>query len=96
MEQVPLEEECLERAVQLGRDMAAHDRQSLLSLLGEYKDDFAFGPEEIPRITPTIMEYRLNVDRHHRPVVQKKRHMGPERAATANAEVQKLLEAGFI
>ena len=45
---------------------------------------------------PTVMEHRLNVDPHHRPIIQKKRHMGPERTAAANAEVQKLLEAGFI
>ena len=68
----------------------------MLSLLREYKDAFAFGPEEMPSIAPTIMEHRLSVDPHHRPVIQKKRHMGLERAAAANAEVQKLLEAGFI
>ena len=50
----------------------------------------------MPGIAPTITEHRLNVDPHHRPVIQKKRHMGPEKAAAANAEVQKLLEAGFI
>jgi len=68
----------------------------LLSLLREYKDVFAFEPEEMPSITPTVMEHRLNVYPRHRLVVQKKRHMGPERAHAANAEVQKLLEAGFI
>jgi len=47
-------------------------------------------------ITPTVMEHWLNVDPHHRPVIQKKRHIGPERAAAANADVQKLLEARFI
>jgi len=47
-------------------------------------------------IAPTGMEHRLNVDPHHQPIIQKKRHMGPERAAAANAKVQKLLEAGFI
>jgi len=29
-------------------------------------------------------------------VIQKKQHMGPEGASAATAEVQKLLEAGFI
>ena len=36
------------------------------------------------------------MDPAHKPVIQKKRHKGPERAATATAEVHKLLEAGFI
>ena len=44
----------------------------------------------------TVMEHGLNVDPLYKPVIQKKCHMGPERAAAANAEVQKLLEAGFI
>ena len=70
--------------------------KSLLSLIREYRDVFAFTHEEMFGIAPTVMEHRLNVDPLHRPVVQKKRHMGPERAAAANAEVQKLLEAGFI
>ena len=37
VEQVPLEEERPERAVQLGRDMAAYNRQSLLSLMQDIK-----------------------------------------------------------
>ena len=57
---------------------------------------FAFGPNEIPSITPIVMEHRLTVDPLHRSVIQKKHRMGLERAAAANAEVQKLLEAGFI
>jgi len=96
VEQVSLEEEWPECTVQLGQYITALDWQSLLFLLREYKDVFAFGPEEMSGIAPTVMEHRLNVDPHHRPVVQKKRHMGPERAGTAIAEVQKLLEAGFI
>ena len=76
--------------------MTTVDRLSLLSLLLLYRDVFRFGPEEIPGIAPTVMEHRLNVDPIHRPVVQKKRHIGPERAVVANVEVQKLLEVGFI
>jgi len=73
VEKVLLEEEQPERTIQLGRDIAAPDRQSLFSLLQEYKDVFMFGPEEMLGIAPTVMEHRLNVDPHHRPVIQKKR-----------------------
>jgi len=55
-----------------------------------------FGPEEMPGIALNVMEHWLNMDPRHKPVIQKKRHMGPERVAASNAEVQKLLEAGFI
>jgi len=94
--QVPLEEERPERTIQLGEDIIALNRQSLLSLLREYKDVFAFGPEEMPGIASTMMEHQLKVDPHHRPIIQKKRHIGPERVTAANTEVQKLLKGGLI
>ena len=53
----------------------------------EYRDVFAFGPSEMPGIAATVMEHHLNADPRHKPVVQKKRHMGPERAAAASQEV---------
>ena len=80
----------------MGQEITALDQQSLLSFLREYKVVFAFRLEEMPGIALTVMEHWLNVDPHHRPVIQKKRHIGPERAAAANAEVQKLLKGGFI
>ena len=74
--------------------MKAATRCSLVDLLREYKDVFAFGPEEIYGINPAIMEHRLNIDPAHKLVIHKKRHIGPERAVAWTAEVQKLLEAG--
>jgi len=62
--------------------MGAFTRHSLVGLLQEYRDVFAFSPEEMPGIDPTVMEHKLN--------------MGPEQAAKATVEVQKLLEVGFI
>ena len=82
--------------VQLRRDMTAPDRQTLFALLREYGDIFTFGPEEMPGIAMTVMEHKLNVHLTHRPVMQKKRHIGHERADPAEAEVYRLLEAGFI
>ena len=80
--------------VQLGRDVIALDRRSLLSHLRDYRDAFAFGPEEMSGIDLIVMEHLLNVDPLYRPIVQKKHHMGPERAAAANGIIE--LEAGFI
>ncbi|KAJ8435892.1 hypothetical protein Cgig2_010925 [Carnegiea gigantea] len=95
-EQVPLEEDYPDRTAQIGREIKADTCDSLISLLREYQDAFVFGLEETPSIDSTVMEHWLNVDPLYKPVIQKKRHMGLERAAVATAEVQKLLEAGFI
>ena len=67
--QVSLQEEWPKCTVQLCQDIIAVDRQSLLSLLQEYKDVFVFGPEEMPSIAPTIMKHQLNIDPHHQPVI---------------------------
>ena len=42
------------------------------------------------------MQHRLNVEPSHKPVIQKRRHLGEERSAATTAEVKKLLEVGFI
>ena len=96
VEQVPLEEERLDCTAQLAQEIEAATYRSLISLLWEYRDIFAFGPEKMPGIDPTVAEHKLNVGSLYKAVIQKKRHMGPERAASATAEVQKPLEAGFI
>jgi len=69
MEHFSPKEERPERTVQLGHDITTTYRQSLVSLLWEYKDVFVFGPEEMPSIAPNVMEHRLNVDPHHKLVM---------------------------
>jgi len=96
VEHISLEEGRPKRTVRLGHDITFADRQSLVSLLREYKDVFAFGPEEMHGIVPSVMKRRLNVDPRHKPVIQKECYMGQVRAATANTEVQKFLKDGFI
>jgi len=93
---VLLEEERPDRTIQIGREIEAATRHSLISLLREYRDVFAFSPEEMPDINPAVIQQRSNMDPLQKPIIQKKQHMGPERAAAAVAEVQKLLEVRFI
>jgi len=50
----------------------------------------------MPDIDPSVIEHKLNVDPTHKSVAQKTRHIGPEQSTAAIAEVDKLLEAGFI
>jgi len=87
VEEVPLGCECPERAVQLGREMEAPVRHSLIELLQEYQNVFAFDPVEMLGIDPSIMEHKLKVDPAYKPVTQKKRHMGLKRATAATVEV---------
>jgi len=47
-------------------------------------------------VHPAVIEHRLNVDPNDKPMIKKKRYMGPKQATAGTADVQKLLEAGFI
>ena len=73
--------------VQLSREMEAATKHSLVNILREYRDVFAFGLEEMYDIDAVIIEHRLNVDPTYKTVIQKKRHMGPKMDVAATTEV---------
>lgn len=50
----------------------------------------------MPGIDPSITCHELNVDLTYKPIKQKRRKLRPERAATVNEEVEKLLKTGSI
>ena len=47
-------------------------------------------------IDPSITTHELNPDPSYKPVKQKRRKLGPERARAVNGEVSRLLKAGLI
>jgi len=50
----------------------------------------------MPDINLEIAAHQLNVDPSHKPVKQKGRKLGPERAKVVNEEVERLLKSGLI
>ena len=67
-----------------------------VSFLKEHKDVFAWLHEDMPRIDPSIIVHRLNIDPTHKPIIQKCRRFNPEHYTTINKEVEKPLAAKFI
>ncbi|KAI5328167.1 hypothetical protein L3X38_027563 [Prunus dulcis] len=57
---------------------------------------FAWSPSDKPGIDPNIIYHRLYVNPACKPVAQKRRNFAPERVAIIEAEIDKLLAAGFI
>ncbi|KAI5325335.1 hypothetical protein L3X38_034409 [Prunus dulcis] len=57
---------------------------------------FAWSPLDIPGIDQNIICHRLHVNPACKPVAQKRRNFAPERVAIIEAEIDKLLAAGFI
>jgi len=65
---------------------------------GQYMDvsTFVWSPEDLPGVSVEIVAHELNVDPTFKPVKQKRRKLGRERAEAVKAEVEKLLRIGSI
>ena len=57
---------------------------------------FAWAAEDMPESDISITCHELNIDPTFKPVKQKRRKLGPERASAVNDEVEKLLKVGSI
>ena len=70
-------------------------RTRLIEFLKENIDVFAWSHEDMPGISPKIIQ-NLNMDPERKPVQQRRRAFAPERDQAVTEEVTKLLTAGFI
>ncbi|KAK0598350.1 hypothetical protein LWI29_033921 [Acer saccharum] len=71
-------------------------RGSLVKLLEEYNDIFAWSHDEMPGIPLNLAAHRLAVDATIKLVKQKRRHFNAKRNVAVQEEVDKLLKARFI
>ncbi|XP_013709500.1 uncharacterized protein LOC106413232 [Brassica napus] len=93
---VALDESSQEKGINIGNDLPPEVRNDLLSLLKQNIKTFAWSIADMPEIDISITSHDLNVDTTFKPVKQKRRKLGPERAKTVNDEVDKLLKIGSI
>jgi hypothetical protein len=68
----------------------------LVDFLHVNTDIFAWSPSDMPGIPREVVEHSLDILPHSRVVQQRLRHFEEERRRAIGAELQKLLEAGFI
>ncbi|XP_024015923.1 uncharacterized protein LOC112089179 [Eutrema salsugineum] len=85
-----------ERCVKIGAKLEEPLRSKLLSLLKENINTFAWTAEDMPGISIDVTCHELNVDPTFKPIKQKRRKLGPERAKAVNDEVERLLKVGSI
>ncbi|KAK1424789.1 hypothetical protein QVD17_20127 [Tagetes erecta] len=57
---------------------------------------FAWCPEDMTGVPRNTSEHSLNIYPGHKPVVQKKRSLAPERSLAVDEEVEKLIQAGIL
>jgi hypothetical protein len=85
-----------ERRVRVGSLLSPEIKESLVAFLRSNTDVFAWCHDDMPRIDPSVILHRLNVNPNYRPIKQKRRSFATERNQAIHEEVERLLKAGFI
>ena len=80
----------------IGSKLSPLDRQELLQTLIDNRDVFAWSVYDAPGVSPNLACHSLNIGPEHKPVVQKRRKLAPERATIVLEEVERLLVSGAI
>ncbi|GAA0175466.1 hypothetical protein LIER_28633 [Lithospermum erythrorhizon] len=96
LENVPFKREVKEKAFRIGTNLEGKHRLELISLVREYEDVFAWGPEDMPGIDPEVAIHRLYVDSESLPIKQKKRNFSGEKNVVIREEIQALLKVKAI
>ncbi|KAG7583508.1 Ribonuclease H domain [Arabidopsis suecica] len=94
--EVVLEEDKPDRKVRIGVTLIGEIKEALIELLRKNKTSFEWSAADMPGIDPSVICHKLNVDPSFKPVKQKRRKLGVERAKAVNDEVDKLLKIGSI
>uniref|UniRef100_A0A2N9FBS8 Uncharacterized protein n=1 Tax=Fagus sylvatica TaxID=28930 RepID=A0A2N9FBS8_FAGSY len=76
--------------------LSAVDRELLLQILIGNWDIFAWSVYDAPGVSPDLACHSLNIGPEHRPIVQKRRKLAPERATIVLEETERLLASGVI
>ena len=96
LEEISLDKSRPERTTRMGMLASPLIRQDLVAFLRINQDVFAWSHEDMPRIDPSVIVHKLNVNPASSPIRQKKRVFAQERDKAIVEEVRKLLEASFI
>lgn len=80
----------------IGTAVTRGNQESLIQVLKENSDLFAWKPEDMKGIDPEIAVHRLNIKPGIKPVIQKRRHFSKQQNEIIEKEVEKLLEIGHI
>ena len=84
------------KEVKVGANLEPNVKESLVQLLNEYVEIFAWSYEDMPGLGTDIVVHRLPTREDCPPVKQKVRRMRPDMFKKIKAEVMKQFNAGFL
>jgi hypothetical protein len=93
---VPLCADVPSITVMIGTEVSAEDEGKLLQFLRNNQDVFAWSKSDLTGVHRSVIEHALNTDPKVKPKLQRQRPMSGDRVKSAEAEVQKLLDARII
>ena len=96
LEEVNLSNSDEKRPVFIAKDLPEDMKIELVNLLKEYKDVFAWTYDEMPGLSATLVTHKLAVSPQAKPVKQAPRNSRPDVQLQIKAEIEKLINAGFI
>ena len=80
----------------VGSKLSAMDIEQLIQILVGNRDVFAWSVYDAPGVSPDLACHSLNIGPEHKPIVQKRQKLAPERAAIVLEEVERLLASEAI
>lgn len=96
IEEINLDDSDPKKCVGIGADLDTGIQESLIKFLKANIDTFPWSIHDMVGISLDVISHKLNVDPTFKPVKQKRRKLGAERAKAVFDEVKKLLEARLI
>jgi hypothetical protein len=85
-----------EQVVNVGKNLLTNIMKNMTKVLQDNKDIFAWVTYDMSGVDPEFCCHQLTIREGSKPIAQKKRRMGQERATAIEAHVNELLDAGFI
>ncbi|XP_073152353.1 uncharacterized protein [Henckelia pumila] len=83
-------------SVRVARTLEPILKEQLIQCLMKNKYALAWSVSDLLGVRREVMEHKLNVIRDYCPIIQKKRHFGPEKDAMIQEHVEERLKAGHI
>ena len=84
------------RELRIESNLSTDERDSLIQLLRSYLDVFAWSYEDMSGLDPPIVQHRLSLLPHAKPVKQKLRRLHPHWSLQVKKEIQKQFSVGFL
>ena len=84
------------KMVQIGNTSTFYKKDTLVTLLKEFKEVFAWSYKDMPRINIDIVQHCIPTNSTMKPVKQKLSRMKPKRTLKIMEEVEKQFNVGFL